>query len=158
SKITVEQAPVIPAIYKNLKTGGSGGTGAAWDYMRKVGAQAREVLIAAAAQQWQVPKQECRAENSTVIHQPTGRKLSYGALVETASKPPVPKADGIALKQPKDFRLIGKGMPRVDVPAKVNGSAAFGIDVRVPGMLFAVIARCPYFGGKLQSFDGSATK
>jgi len=158
SKIRVEQAPVIPAIYKNLKTGGSGGTGAAWDYMRKVGAQAREMLITAAAQQWQVPRQECRAANSTVIHQPSGRRLSYGALVETASKLPVPGADGIPLKQPKNFRLIGKALPRVDVPPKVNGSAIFGIDVRVPGMLFAVIARCPYFGGRLQSFEDSDAK
>ncbi len=158
SKIRVEQAPVIPATYQNLSTGGSGGTQDAWGYMRKVGAQAREMLIAAAAQQWQVPKQECRAENSTVIHQPSGRHLSYGVLVETASKLPVPKVEDIPLKQPKDFKLIGKALPRVDVPDKVNGSAIFGIDVRIPEMLFAVIARCPYFGGKLQSLDASAAK
>ncbi|HXX17270.1 MAG TPA: xanthine dehydrogenase family protein molybdopterin-binding subunit [Candidatus Eremiobacteraceae bacterium] len=158
SKIRVEQAPVIPSTYKNLSTGGSGGTQDAWGYMRKVGAQAREMLIAAAAQQWQVAKQECRAENSTVIHGPSGRQLSYGALVGTASKLPVPKGEDIPLKQPKDYRLIGKAMARVDVPAKVNGSAAFGIDVRVPDMLFAVIARCPHFGGKLQSFDPSAAR
>jgi isoquinoline 1-oxidoreductase subunit beta len=158
SKIHVEQAPVIPAIYKNLSTGGSGGTGSAWNYMRKVGAQAREVLIAAAALEWQVPKQECRAKDGTVIHQPSGRRVTYGALVQAASKLPVPKAEDIPLKQPKDYRLIGKAMPRVDIPAKVNGSAAFGIDVRVPGMLFAVIARCPYFGGKLKSFDATVAK
>ncbi len=167
SKIRVEQAPVappayknlvLPSNYKNLRTGGSGGTQGAWDYMRKVGAQARETLIAAAAQQWQVAKQECRAENSTVVHQPSGRRVNYGALVETASKLPVPKAEDIPLKQPKDYRLIGKSIPRVDVPTKVDGSATFGIDVRVPDMLFAMIERCPYFGGKLRSFDASAAK
>jgi len=158
SKIHVEQAPVVPSTYKNLGTGGSGGTQDAWGYMRRVGAQAREMLIAAAAQHWRVAKQECRAENSTVIHEPSGRRLSYGALVQTASRLPVPTGEDIPLKQPKDYRLIGKAMARVDVPAKVNGSAAFGIDVRVPDMLFAVIARCPHFGGKLRSFDSSAAR
>ena len=158
TKIHIEQAPVIPQTYRNLSTGGSGGTGSAWDYMRKVGAQAREMLIAAAAKQWHVSKHECRAENSTVVHQPSRRRVSYGALVETASKLSVPKAEDIPLKQPTAYRLIGKAMPRVDVPAKVNGSAAFGIDVRLPDMLFAVIARCPYFGGKLQNFDATAAK
>lgn len=155
SRIQVEQAPVVPAIYKNLSTGGSGGTSAAWEYMRRVGAQAREMLLTAAAQQWQVSKQQCRAENSTVIHEPSGRRLTYGALVEAASKLPVPKPDEVPLKDPKNFRLIGKALPRVDIPSKVDGSAIFGIDVRVPGMLFAVIARCPYFGGRLRSFDAT---
>jgi isoquinoline 1-oxidoreductase subunit beta len=158
STIRVEQAPVIPETYKNLKTGGSGGTGTAWDYVRKVGAQARETLLAAAAQQWGVDKKDCRAEKSTVVHGPSGRRLTYGDLVETASKLPVIRADGIALKSPAEFRFIGKSMPRVDLPSKVGGSAMFGIDVRVPGMLFAVVARCPHFGGKLQSFDASAAK
>ncbi|HET9308549.1 MAG TPA: xanthine dehydrogenase family protein molybdopterin-binding subunit [Candidatus Sulfotelmatobacter sp.] len=156
STIHVEQAPVIPETYKNLSTGGSGGTGTAWDYMRKVGAQAREMLITAAAQQWKVEKKDCRAENSTVLHNLSGRRVRYGELVEAASKLPVPKAETIALKQPADFRFIGKSMPRVDVPSKVNGSGVFGIDVRVPAMLFAVIARCPHFGGTVQSFDAAA--
>jgi isoquinoline 1-oxidoreductase subunit beta len=158
STIRVEQAPVIPEIYKNLHTGGSGGTGAAWEYMRKVGAQAREMLLAAAAQQWGIDKKSCRAENSTVVHGPSGRRAKYGELVETASQMPVPNGESIGLKPPSEFRFIGKSMPRVDVPSKVDGTAAFGIDVRVPGMLFAVIARCPYFGGKLRSFDATAAK
>jgi len=158
SKIRVEQAPVIPGIYKNLSTGGSGGAGAAWDYMRKVGAQAREMLIAAAAQRWRVARSECKAENSTVTHLPSGRRASYGQLTAAAMKLPVPRAEDIKLKEPEDFRLIGKPVPRVDTPDKVDGTAKFGIDVRVPGMLFAVIARCPYFGGKLQSFDASAAR
>jgi isoquinoline 1-oxidoreductase subunit beta len=92
STIHVEQAPVIPETYKNLSTGGSGGTGHAWDYMRKVGAQAREMLITAAAQQWRVANKDCRAENSTVVHGPSGRRLTYGELVKTASKLAGPKA------------------------------------------------------------------
>jgi isoquinoline 1-oxidoreductase subunit beta len=158
SKIRVEQAPVIPETYMNLHTGGSGGTGTAWDYMRKVGAQAREILLIAAAQQWGVEKKDCRAESSTVVHGPSGRRVSYGELVETASRLPAIKADGIALKPPSNFRFIGKPVPRVDLPSKVDGSAMFGIDVRVPEMLFAVVARCPHFGGKLKSFDATVAK
>jgi isoquinoline 1-oxidoreductase subunit beta len=159
STIRVEQAPVIPEVYHHLITGGSGGVGTAWSYLRQAGAQARELLRDAAAQQWGVQKSQCRAGNSAVIHTPTGRRFTYGELVETASKLPTsPKTDTTPLKQPKDFRLIGKPIPRVDVPSKVDGSAGFGIDVRVPGMLFAVIARCPHFGGKLISFDPTAAK
>jgi isoquinoline 1-oxidoreductase beta subunit len=153
SAIHVEQAPTIPAIYQGLRTGGSGGVASTFTRMRKVGAEARELLLTAAALQWQVKRSDCRAENGTVVHGPTNRRLSYGELVETASRLPPINPDEIALKQPKDFRLIGKPIPRTDVPSKVDGSAAFGIDVRVPGMLVAVIARCPFFGGKLQSFD-----
>jgi isoquinoline 1-oxidoreductase subunit beta len=157
--IRVEQAPVIPETYQNLKTGGSGGTGTAWGYMRKVGAQAREMLLTAAAQNWGVEKKDCRAENNTVVHAPSGRRVKYGELVATASKLPVPKADAVVLKSPAEFRVIGKSMPRVDVPNKVDGSAGFGIDVRVPGMLFAVVARCPHFGGKLrQSCPGCSRR
>jgi isoquinoline 1-oxidoreductase beta subunit len=158
STIRVEQAPVIPETYKNLATGGSGGTATAWDNMRKVGAQAREMLITAAAQQWGVEKKDCRAENSTVVHGPSRRRLRYGELVETGSNLPAPKAESVRLKQPPDFHFIGKSIPRVDVPSKVDGSGVFGIDVRVPGMLFAVIARCPHFGGSTQSFDAAAAK
>ena len=92
------------------------------------------------------------------MHGPTNRRLSYGELVEAASTVPPINPDLITLKQPKDFRFIGKPIARTDVPSKVDGSAAFGIDVRIPGMLFGVIARCPFFGGKLQSFDAAAAK
>ena len=158
SKIRVEQAPVVPGVYSNLSTGGSGGTGLAWEYMRKVGAQAREMLIAAAAQRWRVATSECRATNSTVLHLPSRRRASYGELAAAAMKLPVPRAEDIKLKEPGDFRLIGRPVPRVDIPDKINGAAKFGIDVRVPGMLFAMIARCPYFGGGLQSFDAAAAR
>ena len=158
STIHVEQAPTIPSIYQGLRTGGSGGVASTFTPMRQVGAQARVVLITAAAQQWKAKKRDCRAENGTVVHGPTNRRLSYGALVEAASELPLINPEAITLKQPKDFHFIGKPIPRTDVPSKVDGSATFGIDVRVPGMLFAIIARCPFFGGRLQSFDPSAAK
>jgi isoquinoline 1-oxidoreductase subunit beta len=158
STIRVEQAPTIPSIYQGLRTGGSGGVASTFTPMRQVGAQARVVLITAAAQQWKAKKRDCRAENGTVVHRPTNRRLSYGELVEAASELPLINPDAITLKQPKDFRFIGKPIPRTDVPSKVDGRATLGIDVRVPGMLFAVIARCPFFGGRLQSFDPSAAK
>jgi len=158
STVHVEQAPTIPSIYQSLRTGGSGGVANTFTPMRQVGAQAREMLITAAAQQWKAKRRDCRAENGTVVHAPTNRRVSYGELVEVASELPLINPDEVTLKQSKDFRLIGKPIPRTDVPSKVDGSAAFGIDVRVPDMLFAVIARCPFFGGKLQSFDASAAK
>jgi isoquinoline 1-oxidoreductase beta subunit len=158
SAIRIEQAPTVPDIYKSLSTGGSGGTRSGWDNVRKAGAQARETLVRAAAQKWSVDKKECRAESGAVIHVPTGRRFRYGELVEAASKLPEMNADAILLKEAKDFCLIGKSVPRVDTPSKVDGTAEFGIDVRVPGMLYAVIARCPHFGGRLVSFDGTDAK
>ncbi|MGO8792352.1 MAG: molybdopterin cofactor-binding domain-containing protein [Terriglobia bacterium] len=158
STIRVEQAPTIPAVYKGLRTGGSGGVVSTFTSMRGVGAQAREMLLTAAAQQWKAKRKDCRTEKGSVVHGPTKRRLSYGQLVEAASKLPPIDPDGIALKQPKDFRFVGKPIPRTDVPSKVDGSAEFGIDVRVPAMLFAVIARSPCFGGNLLSFDATAAK
>src|SRR4029077_14054306 len=158
STIHVEQAPTIPSIYQSLRTGGSGGVANTYTPMRQVGALAREMLITAAAQQWKAKKRDCRAENGAVVHSPTNRRLSYGELVEAASELPLINPDEITLKRPKDFRFIGHPIPRTDVPRKVDGSAVFGIDVRVPDMLFGVIARCPLFGGKLQSFDAAAAK
>jgi len=158
SKIKVEQAAVVPEIYTHLHTGGSGGTGSAWDYMRKAGAQARELLISAAARKWNVPNGECIARQSTVIHQSSGRELTYGELVSVAASLPVPDPQKIPLKSAKDFRYIGKPMPRVDTEAKITGSGIFGIDVRVPGMLYALIARCPQFGGKAKSFDAAQAR
>lgn len=158
STIDVEQAPTIPSIYTGLRTGGSGGVVNTFTPMRQVGAQAREMLITAAAQQWQAQKRDCQAENGAIIHIPTKRRLGYGALVAAASKLPLLNPNEITLKLPKNFRFIGKPMARLDVPSKVDGSAEFGIDVRIPDMLFAVIARCPFFGGKLQSFDATAAK
>jgi len=156
--IRVEQAPTIPELYQHLHTGGSGGTEATWMPMRRAGAQAREVLVAAAAQRWNVARTECQAERGTIVHAATGRRFRYSELVKTASRLPVPPLDEVPLKDRARFRFIGTGMPRVDTPAKVDGSAMFGIDVRVPEMLYAVIARCPYFGGDLASYDDAAAK
>jgi len=159
SKIRVEAAPV-DAVYNHpvfgiQMTGGSTTTAAEWDHYRKLGAAGRTVLVEAAAQQWNVPAASCRVEKGMVIHTPTSRKASYGSLVEMASKIPVPI--DIPLKQPKDFTLIGKSTRRLDTPSKTNGSAQFGIDVVIPGMMTVLIARSPVFGGKLISFDSSDT-
>jgi isoquinoline 1-oxidoreductase subunit beta len=158
SKIRVEEAPAIPDLYHHLGTGGSDGVESSWMYLRKVGAQAREMLLTAAALQWKVEKKDCRAENGTIVHAPTGRRLTYGQLVETARALPEFNRETVPLKDRKDFRFIGKPLPRTDIPAKVDGSAGFGIDVRRPGMLYAAIARCPHFGGKLASLDDSAAR
>jgi isoquinoline 1-oxidoreductase beta subunit len=156
--IRVEQAPTIPAVYQHLGTGGSGGTAQTWEPMRHAGAQARAMLLAAAAAQWKTPSGECQAANGSVIHIPTGRRFRYGELVATASTLQPVELGQASLKDPQSFRYIGKPMPRVDVPAKVSGAAVFGIDVRVPGMLFAVIARCPHFGGELATCDDTQAK
>jgi isoquinoline 1-oxidoreductase subunit beta len=158
SSIQWEQAPTIPTIYKHLITGGSSGLTATWLPMRQAGAQVREMLLTAAAHQWGVERKDCKAGNGAVVHAPTQRRLLYGDLAETAATIPSVNLDQVPLKDAKDFRYIGKPIGRVDTPGKVDGSAIFGIDVRVPGMLFAVIARCPHFGGKLASCDDSAAK
>lgn len=156
--IRVEQAPTIPAVYHHLGTGGSGGTEETWAPMRRAGAQARAMLLAAAAARWNARPSECRASNGSIIHISTGRRLRYGELVATASTLAPIRPEEAPLKDPGSFRYIGKSMPRVDTPSKVNGAAVFGIDVRVPGMLFAVIARCPHFGGELASCDDTRAK
>ncbi len=158
-KVRVESAPV-EAVYNHTSfgiqmTGGSTSVLSEWDRMRQVGAAAREMLIAAAADLWKVEKTSCRAEKGMVIH-PKGKKLSYGQLAEKAAAMPVPKK--VRLKDPSEFKLIGKPAKRMDTPAKTNGSAIFGIDVKAPGMLTAVIARPPVFGGKVKSFDSEKAK
>ena len=155
SVIHVEQAPTVPAVYKHLTTGGSDGAASTWLPLRQAGAQARELLVRAAAEQWNCGAGDCRAESGSIIHISTGRRLRYGDVVEAASKLTATELSEVRLKTPKEFRIAGKSMPRVDTPAKVDGSAIFGLDIRVPGMLFAVIARCPHFGGKVTSFDTS---
>jgi isoquinoline 1-oxidoreductase subunit beta len=135
---------------------GSASIRSSWTQLRQAGATAREMLIAAAAQRWGVDKSTCRAENNSVINTSSNAKLSFGALAEDAAKIAPPAT--VTLKDPKDFRLIGKPTKRLDTPSKVDGTATFGIDVRRPGMQYAVIARCPVFGGKVASFDASKTK
>jgi isoquinoline 1-oxidoreductase subunit beta len=158
SGIRWEQAPTDPTVYKHLSAGASHGTTSTYLPMRKAGAQVRELLLVAAAQEWGVEKKECRAEKGVVAHSPTGRRLSYGELVQTASTIPTTNLDQVPLKDPKDFSFIGKPMRRIDIPGKVDGSAIFGIDVRLPGMLFAVIARPPCFGGRVSGYEDGAAK
>ena len=137
-------------------TGGSSATRTSWEPLRKAGAAARLMMLEAAAQKWNVDKSECRAENGAILHAATKRRLSYGSLAEAAAKLPVPL--DIPLKDPKQFHTIGQTAKRLDTPEKVNGSAQYGIDVRQPGMLYAVVARCPVFGGKVASFDAGKAK
>jgi len=158
NSVSVEQADTRPDIYPHLGTGGSGSTVENFMPLRRAGATVRELMITAAAAKWNVPPAECAAKKATVLHQKSSRKASYGELVDAASKLPRPDSEKVALKDEKDFEVIGHPVPRVDIPAKVNGSAQFGIDVRVPDMLFAVVARCPTFGGKAASFDATKAK
>jgi isoquinoline 1-oxidoreductase beta subunit len=139
--------------YGEQGTGGSTSIRTSWDTLRKAGAAAREMLLEAAAQQWKVEKSACRAENGVVIHIPSNRRIAYGKLASAAAKLPVPQ-DAL-LKNPKAFRLIGKSLPQRDTPARVAGKGVFGLDVRLPGMLFAAVVRCPVFGGKLVKFDSA---
>jgi isoquinoline 1-oxidoreductase beta subunit len=159
-KVRTEFAPA-GKVYFNPRfgaqgTGGSSGTPTSWDPLRKASATARTLLLEAAAQKWGVASSECSAENSTILHAATKRRLTYGSLAEAAAKLPVPQ--NLALKTPDQYRLIGKPTKRLDTPQKVNGSAQYGIDVRLPGMLYAVVARCPVFAGKVASFDAVKAK
>jgi isoquinoline 1-oxidoreductase subunit beta len=160
NKVRTEFAPA-DKVYINPRfgiqgTGGSSGTPTSWGPLRKASARARAMLLEAAAQAWGVSASECHTEDSTVVHDSSGRRASYGSLVEAAAKLPVPQ--DVPLKEPGQYHLIGKPLKRLDTPDKVNGSAQYGIDVRLPGMLHAVVARCPVFGGKVIRFDASKAK
>jgi isoquinoline 1-oxidoreductase beta subunit len=135
-----------------LRTSGSGSSSGTFMALRRAGATAREMLVAAAAAQWGVEHGSCRAERGAVVHTASGRHLTYGDLAERAARQPVPTNP--PLKNAKDFRLIGKGVKRVDGPAIVRGRAVYGLDARQPGMLVAVLERCPTLGGHLQNYDG----
>src|SRR5260370_485874 len=154
-KIRTEFAPAAKEYFNPAfgmqGTGGSSSVRSSWDPIGKAGAAARPMLAEAAAQKWTVDKKSCRAANGVVLHAPTKRKLTYGSLAEAAAKLPVP-AD-VPLKDPAQFRVIGKSTKRLDTPDKVNGRAEFGIDVWRPGMLYAILARCPVVVGKVASFD-----
>ena len=124
--------------------------------MRQAGAAARTMLVSAAARRWNVDPASCRAQSGEVLHEPTGRSSNYGALAVDAARMPVP--ENVALKRPQDFKLIGTPAKRLDAPAKVNGTAVFGIDVRPPGVKIATLAQSPVFGGRLKSVDDTAAK
>jgi isoquinoline 1-oxidoreductase beta subunit len=160
TRVRCEFAPVDPAynhtVFGIQMTGGSTSVWSSFDQFRKAGAAARAMLVEAAAQEWGVPARECHTENSFVIHEASNRRAAYGELAGKAAalKPPAE----VKLKDPKDFKIIGKATHRLDTPAKTNGSATFAIDVDRPGMLVAVVARPPVFGGKAKSFDATGAK
>jgi len=139
----------------SVSTGGNRGIRLWWDRLAEIGAGTREILIEAGAQKMGVPVKECEAQNGYVLHRPSGRKLSYGQLAEAASKLKPPSSP--KLKSKDRYRFVGKPMPRLDIPAKVNGSAVYGTDVRLPGMLYAAVSQSPVFGGEVKAFDKTAT-
>src|SRR5881398_2453173 len=157
STVRLGPVPENPAGWsRRMSTGGSTAIRTSWEPLRKAGAAAREMLLDAAASTWDVDRASCRAERGAVVHASSKRRLTYGKLVAKAAQLPVPKDP--PLKDPKDFRLLGTRTPRLDTPAKVDGSAVFGIDVKVPSMLIASIERCPVFGGTLKSYDATKAK
>ncbi len=158
SKVKAMPAPVDSDFDNPLTgrqaTGGSTAVRGYWEPLRRVGAATRELLIAAAAQSWGVTPAQCRARNSLVIHAASGRRARYGELLARAAKLTPPR--NARLKDPKDFHLVGTPVARLDTPLKVDGSAVFGQDVRRPGMLTAVVARCPVSGGRVKNHDARA--
>jgi isoquinoline 1-oxidoreductase subunit beta len=161
-QVRLEHAPPDEKRYGNPLLGGLQATGnsnavrAAWQPLRQAGAFARTMLIAAAAQRWSVRPASCHAEKGHVVHTSTGRRAIYGDLAADAAKVPIPEK--VALKHPHEFKLIGKPVKRLDTPAKVNGTAVYGIDVRPPGVKIATLAQSPVFGGRVKSVDDTAAK
>jgi isoquinoline 1-oxidoreductase subunit beta len=160
-QVRLEHAPPDDKLYANplfgdQETGASSSVRAFYEPLRRAGAAARTMLVSAAAATWKVETGSCRAERGVVTHSPTGRALSYGTLADKAARLPVPAQ--VALKDPKDFKLIGTSAKRLDTPAKVNGTAQYGIDVRLPGMKIATVAASPVVGGKVASLDDSKAK
>src|SRR6187399_1606463 len=153
--VNIEFAPGHPSKFGSQITGGSSTVRGSYKTLLQTGATAREMLIEAAAKKWNVGKNDCYAENGFIIHKPTGKKFGYGELVEEAAKLTPPKE--VKLKRREEYKIIGKPLPRQDNPNKINGKAEFGLDVKLPGMLYAVIERNPRFKGKVKSFDDSAT-
>ncbi|OON62732.1 hypothetical protein B0920_04660 [Massilia sp. KIM] len=155
-RIVLEAAPADDTLYANPLlgaqiSGGSASLRGSWRSMRGAAAAARAMLVQAAAQRWGVAVADCRTAGGAVQHPGSGRRLAYGELVDAASRLPVPAEP--PLKQADDYKLVGKSLRRLDAPAKVNGSARYGIDVRLPGMLYAAVAACPVFGGRLGRVD-----
>ena len=159
SQIKVVDAPpgaaYVNALLGAQITGGSTSVRGSWEKLRVAGAQVREMLVSAAAAEWKVDRAQIKADKGMLIG-PNGKKATYGAMAAAASKLPVPEKP--AIKDPKDFRIVGKRTKRLDTPAKTNGTAEFGIDVKLPGMVYATIVQCPVIGGKVKSFDGAQAK
>ena len=162
SQVRVESAPADAARYNNLAfgpvqgTGGSSAIANSFEQLRKAGAAARAMLVAAAAQAWGVPAAEITVTAGKLAHEKSKKSATFGQFAAAAAKLPVP--GDVKLKDPKDFALIGRALPRVDTVAKTNGTAQFAMDVRLPGMLTAVVARAPLFGATVKSFDAAKAK
>jgi isoquinoline 1-oxidoreductase beta subunit len=161
-QVRLEHAPPNEKLYGNPLLGGIQATGnsnavrAAWQPLRQAGAIARIMLVSAAAKRWNVDAASCRAQSGEVLHPPTGRRATYGELAADAARVPVP--ENVALKRQQDFKLIGTPAKRLDTPAKVNGTAVYGIDVRPPGVKIATLAQSPVFGGHVKRVDDAAAK
>jgi isoquinoline 1-oxidoreductase beta subunit len=162
NQVKLEHAPPNEKLYGNPALGGIQATGnsnairGAWQPMREAGAVARTMLVSAAARRWNVDPASCRAQSGEVLHAPTSRRIKYGELAADAARLPVPES--VALKRPEDFKLIGTPAKRLDTPAKVNGTAVYGIDVRPPRVKIATLAQSPVFGGRVKSVDDAAAK
>jgi isoquinoline 1-oxidoreductase beta subunit len=158
SKVTTEyptpgQSVARKRVWGDFSTGGSRGIRMSHEYVRKGGATARTMLVQAAADAWAVPASECSAANSVITHKPSGRTTTYGKVAEAAAKLTPPA--NVALKDPKDWKLIGKSVKRLDTMPKVTGAQVYGFDLKLPGMLNAAIKDCPVFGGKVKSFEAA---
>ncbi len=156
-KVRIEQAPTDPAIYDH-GTGGSGSVAASWLPLRQAGAAAREMLITAAAQHWNVNRNTCKPKDGGILHGARNQYLTYGELVSVAATLPVPNLNTVPLKNSDDFTIVGRDRNRFEARAKSTGTAKFGIDSRPDNLVYAVIARCPVFGGKPVKFDATKAK
>ena len=158
ASVTTKQADGDPATYGRQFAGGSMATPLHWDELRRVGAAGRAMVVAAAAQTWNVPAAECTTASGVVYHKASGKKATYGSLAAKAATLPAPDLKSVPLKDPKDYKILGKFMPQVDSAALVSGKPLFGIDVVVPGMLYATFDKAPVFGAKVASADLTAAK
>jgi len=161
SKVTTEyptpgQSVARKRVWGDFSTGGSRGIRSSEEYVRQGGATARTMLIQAAADAWTVPASECSAANSVITHRPSGRTTTYGKVAEAAAKLTPPT--NVPLKDPKDWKLIGKSVKRLDTMDKLTGAQVYGADLKLPGMLNAAIKDCPVFGGKVKSFEAAKVK
>jgi isoquinoline 1-oxidoreductase beta subunit len=162
NQVRLDHAPPNEKLYGNPLLGGIQATGnsnavrASWQPLREAGAIARTMLVQVAAQRWDVDPASCRAQKGEVLHALTGRRLKYGEIAADAARLPVPES--VPLKRPEDFKLIGTPAKRLDAPAKVNGTAVYGIDVRPPGVKIAALAQSPVFGGRVKNVDDAAAK
>jgi isoquinoline 1-oxidoreductase subunit beta len=156
--IRIQQAETSKLLYGSQGTGGSGSVTGSWLPLRQAAASARAMLIQTAAKRWNVAETECLTRDGSVFRKDGALSINYGELISEASRLPIPAPGSVPLKPASSFHIVGKSLPRADIPAKINGSAQFGIDTRVPGILFACIQRCPTFGGRVKSFNANAAQ